>query len=261
MKAILRRDLFLPAIGSLVAVAWLTLWAWERSPYGRYLSHGELGHLTLDGGQPSALVQAGLYVVGWTVMTVAMMLPTTVPLLEIFRRMTRDHARRGQLVGALVLGYLGIWLAFGVAAHGLDWGLHRVVHHSPWLHARSWLLGSGLLLLAGAFQFSSLKYRCLDECRSPLSFVIQHWQHRRGPLQALWLGVHHGLFCVGCCWALMLLMFAVGTGNVGWMLLLGAVMAIEKNLPGGRRFAAPVGAVLLVGGVLIVLYHVRPWAV
>ena len=109
MKAILRRDLFLPAIGSLVAVAWLTLWVWERSPYGRYLSHAELGHLALDGGESSAVVQAGLYVVGWTVMTVAMMLPTTVPLIEIFRRMTRDHARRGQLVGALVLGYLGIW--------------------------------------------------------------------------------------------------------------------------------------------------------
>jgi predicted metal-binding membrane protein len=261
MRAILRRDLFLPAIGSLVAVAWLTLWVWERSPYGRYLSHAELGHLALDGGESSAVVQAGLYVVGWTVMTVAMMLPTTVPLIEIFRRMTRDHARRGQLVGALVLGYLGIWLAFGVAAHVLDWGLHRVVHRTPWLHARSWLLGSGLLLLAGAFQFSSLKYRCLDECRSPLSFVIQHWQNRRGRLQALWLGVHHGLFCVGCCWALMLLMFAVGTGNVGWMLLLGAVMAIEKNLPGGRRFAAPVGAVLMVWGIAIVLYHMRPWAV
>ena len=89
--------------------------------------------------------------------------------------------------------------------------------------------------------------------------MIQHWQNRRGPLQALWLGVHHGLFCVGCGWALMLLMFAVGTGNVGWMLLLGAVMAIEKNLPGGRRFAAPVGAVLMCGHH--VLYHMRPWAV
>jgi predicted metal-binding membrane protein len=127
MKAILRRDLFLPAIGSLVAVAWLTLWAWERSPYGRYLSHAELGHLAQDGGESSTLVQAGLYVVGWTVMTVAMMLPTAVPLIEIFRRMTRDHTRRAQLVGALVLGYLGIWLAFGIAAHVLDWELHRVV--------------------------------------------------------------------------------------------------------------------------------------
>jgi predicted metal-binding membrane protein len=194
-------------------------------------------------------------------MTVAMMLPTTLPLVEIFRRLTREHVRRGQLVTLLILGYVGIWVTFGVGAHVLDWGLHRMVDRSSWLHAHPWVLGAALLLLAGAFQFSRLKYRCLDECRSPLSFVIQHWQGRRERLQALWLGVHHGLFCVGCCWALMLLMFAVGTGNVGWMLLLGAVMAIEKNMPWGRKVAAPVGAVLLAWSALIVLTHVRPGAV
>jgi predicted metal-binding membrane protein len=259
VKPILRRDLFLPAVGSLVAVAWLALWTWERSPYGRYLGHAELGRLGVA-GLPPALAQAGLYVAGWTLMTVAMMLPTTLPLVEIFRRLTRDHARRGQLVTLLLLGYIAVWMAFGVGAHVLDWVLHRVVDRSPWLDARSWMLGAGVLLLAGAFQFSRLKYRCLDECRSPLSFVIQHWQGRRERLQALGLGAHHGVFCVGCCWALMLLMFAVGTGNVGWMLLLGAVMAVEKNMPWGRRVAAPVGAVLMAWGMLIVLTHLRPWA-
>ena len=99
----------------------------------------------------------------------------------------------------------------------------------------------------------------MDKCRAPLSFVVQHWRGGGEGGQALLLGAHHGAFCVGCCWALMLLMFAVGTGSLGWMLALGAVMAIEKNLPWGRHFSAPLGAVLLSWGTLIVLNHALTW--
>ena len=106
-------------------------------------------------------------------------------------------------------------------------------------------LGSAVIAMAGAFQFSALKHRCLDKCRTPLSFVIEHWRGAAPQREAFALGAHHGLFCVGCCWALMLLMFAVGTGSLGWMLLLAAVMAIEKNLPWGRRLSAPLGVALL----------------
>jgi predicted metal-binding membrane protein len=113
----------------------------------------------------------------------------------------------------------------------------------------------GTLLVAGGFQFSRLKYRCLDKCRAPLSFVMEHWRGRHDRRNAFVLGIHHGIFCVGCCWALMLLMFGVGVGNVGWMLGLGAVMAIEKNLPWGRKLSAPVGAALLACGALIALNH------
>ena len=105
----------------------------------------------------------------------------------------------------------------------------------------------------GIYQFTPLKYRCLDECRSPLGFVMNHWRGRSERREAFMLGVRHGLFCVGCCWSLMLLMFAVGVGNIGWMLVLAAVMATEKNVSWGRRLSAPVGAVLLVSaGVLAV---------
>jgi len=107
--------------------------------------------------------------------------------------------------------------------------------------------------VAGAFQFSRLKYRCLDKCRTPLSFVIEHWRGRAQTWQAFLLGAHHGLYCVGCCWALMLLMFVVGAGSLGWMLLLAAAMAVEKNMPWGRRLSAPLGVALLAWAALLVV--------
>lgn len=255
MKALAHRSLFLPSITALIALAWVALWIWERSPYGRYLKHHELAGFDLAAGTGPAMTQAALYVAGWTLMTMAMMLPTTLPLIEIFRRLTRRRADRWSLLALLVLGYLGVWLAFGIGAHAADWVLHEIHARSAWLQANPWVFSSGVLLAAGAFQFSRLKYRCLDECRSPLAFVMRYWHAAHERPSAFVLGAHHGIFCVGCCWALMLLMFAVGTGSVGWMLVLGAVMAIEKNMPWGRKLSAPVGAILIAWGVLVVFNH------
>ena len=131
----------------------------------------------------------------------------------------------------------------------------EMVERSPWLEANAWAIGASTLLLAGGFQFSRLKYRCLDKCRAPLSFVMQYWQGRHDRQNAFWLGIHHGFFCVGCCWALMLLMFAVGVGNIAWMLALGALMAVEKNLPWGRKLSGPLGLALLAWGGAIFLSH------
>jgi predicted metal-binding membrane protein len=97
-----------------------------------------------------------------------------------------------------------------------------------------------------------LKYRCLEECRSPLGFVLQRWQGLRPAREAVALGVAHGLFCVGCCWSLMLVMFGLGLGSLAWMLAFGTVMAVEKNLPWGRRLGRPLGLALLAGAVWIV---------
>jgi predicted metal-binding membrane protein len=107
--------------------------------------------------------------------------------------------------------------------------------------------------LAGLFQFSSLKYRCLDKCRSPLSFVLEHWRGHNHAYYAARLGLRHGAYCVGCCWALMLLMFALGTGSLGWMLLLGGIMAVEKNMPWGRHLSAPLGTALVGVALWIVV--------
>ena len=259
MRTVSHRNYFLPVMGLLIVLAWTTLWIWERSPYGRYLNHDELGTLDLFGDAGGVMLAALLYIAGWTLMTVAMMLPTTVPLLEIFRRLTRRRSDHGLLVALVIAGYLSVWLAFGIAVHLADWVLHEVFERSAWLEGNGWLIGAGTLLLAGAFQFSRLKYACLEKCRAPLTFVMEHWRGRNERTHSFLLGVHHGVFCVGCCWALMLLMFGVGIGNVGWMLALGAVMAVEKNVAWGRKLSAPLGVGLLAWGVLITIARSEPW--
>jgi predicted metal-binding membrane protein len=253
MRASTDRRAFFWLIGVLISLAWLILWIWDRSPYGRYLHHAQLGSIGLWGSTASVFVPVALYLSGWVLMTAAMMLPTTMPLLEIFRRLTSRRSDRWRLMAAVITGYLGIWLVFGLAAHLADWTLHQVAERIPWLEANGWLIGSGTLLLAGGFQFSRLKYRCLDKCRTPLSFVMEHWRGGHEQRQALWLGIDHGIFCVGCCWALMLLMFAVGIGNIGWMLVLGALMAVEKNMAWGRKLSAPLGVTLLGCGAVMLL--------
>lgn len=159
--------------------------------------------------------------------------------------MVQARPERGQLIGLLILGYLLAWAGFGVAAHLLDLGLHEAARREDWVTRHGWLIGAAVLALAGLFQFSRLKYRCLDKCRTPFSFLSAHWHGPTPRRSSLRLGLHHGLYCVGCCWAIMLLMFVVGTGNVGWMLLLGAVMAVEKNAPWGRSLSRPLGGALL----------------
>lgn len=247
------RKAFLWSVGSLIILSWLTLWVWGQSPFGRYLDHGRLGEIGFSDGAASLLVPAALYLIGWTLMTTAMMLPTALPLLQIFHRLTAHRRDGSQLAASVIAGYLSVWTAFGLAAHLADWTLHEIVERATWLEANAWIIGAATLLLAGAFQFSRLKYRCLDKCRAPLSFVTQYWRGSHDRRNAFLLGAHHGIFCVGCCWALMLLMFGVGVGNIGWMLALGGVMALEKNLPWGKRISRPLGVVLCAWGALVLL--------
>ena len=238
---------FLATFAGLIALMWLTLWLWGRSPYGRFLSHEELG-------EPVASYEllALLFVAGWTLMTVAMMLPTSLPLVALFHSFVRARPNHVRLTALLVVGYLSVWTLFGVLVHFGDARLHEAVERVPRLEANAWAIGAGTILLAGAYQLSPLKYHCLEKCRSPLSFVMQHWRGGRGEAESFRLGVHHGLYCLGCCWSLMLLMFAVGVGNLAWMLALGAVMAVEKNVPWGRRLSAPLGVLLLGWGAVLV---------
>jgi len=172
--------------------------------------------------------------------------------LHRFERLTSARPDRHRLVLLLIAGYLLVWGAFGIAAHLLDAALHLIVRQSAGLASNGWILGAVVLVTAGGFQFSRLKYRCLDQCRSPLGFIMRHWRGRRPHWDALLLGAHHGAFCVGCCWAIMLMMFVVGTGNVGWMLALGAIMAVEKNMPWGRRLSHPLGVMLVAWGALVI---------
>src|SRR5262249_15011759 len=125
------RRTFFALIGALIGSAWIALSIWGRSPYGRYLSHQQLGEL----GTGSLLLPITFYLIAWTLMTVAMMLPTSVPLLETFRRLTAARQDRSQLLALVIAGYLTVWLAFGIAAHTADWFVHEIVERSSWLEA------------------------------------------------------------------------------------------------------------------------------
>jgi predicted metal-binding membrane protein len=243
--------LFFGLIALLILLSWPSLWLWQRSPHGRFLSHEEIaGTASLGDGYLTLLA---LFVAGWTVMTVAMMLPTSLPLVAFFRTFVRTRPNRLSLVSLLVVGYVGVWAAFAGLIHFGDIGVHETVARIGLLEANAWAISSATFFFAGVYQFTALKYRCLDKCRSPVSFVMQNWRGGRERWDAFRLGVHHGIFCLGCCWALMLLMFAVGVGNLGWMLVLAAVMATEKNMPWGRRLSAPLGIVLIGSGLVLAL--------
>ena len=240
------RRLFVPLMVALIALAWLALWVWGQSPYGRFLSHHSVE--TVRGNAALMLV----FVAGWTLMVVAMMLPTSLPLVALFRTLLRRRPDRTRLTMLLIAGYLAVWTLFGVLVYSGDYILHEAVEQSTWLEDNVVpFIGAGTLIMAGLYQFTPLKYKCLDKCRSPLSFVTEHWRGSHERSQSFLLGAHHGLFCVGCCWSLMLLMFAVGAGSLGWMLVLGAVMAVEKNIPWGRKISTPLGMLLLGWGLAV----------
>lgn len=233
--------LLVAVLGAIALLAWVALWRLDQSALGGRPHHGAAA----SGGWLVAV----LFLAGWLLMSVAMMLPTAVPLVALFSRMVSRRPRQPALVASLLGGYLAAWLGFGASVLALLAGAGRVGIGGEGPPGGWW--SAGLFLLAGAFQFSSLKYACLDECRTPFGFLTSHWSGGGGPLAAARLGWRHGWFCVGCCWALMLLMFAVGVASLGWMLLLALVMALEKNAPWGRRLSRPVGLALLSTGVLL----------
>ena len=234
-------------VGSLVALAvaaWLVLWLWEGSPAGHYLHHA-------GGGGPLPL-EAALFTGGWILMIVAMMLPSSVPLVVTFGALVARRRRPDVLVGLLLVGYLLVWAAFGLGAWLADRGVHAAVDALPWLAAHPQVIIGTTLLTAGLWQFSPLRDRCLDACRSPLGFVLNRWRGTSERREALAMGIAHGAFCVGCCWSLMLVMFGVGLGSLSAMLVLGGLTAIEKNLPSGRRLTRPVGIALVIAAVYAV---------
>ena len=193
------RGLFAALMVALIALDWLALWVWGQSPYGRFLSHHSLE--AVRGNAALMLV----FVAGWILMVVAMMLPTSLPLVALFRTLVRGRPDRTWLTVLLIAGYLAVWTLFGVVVYCGDFVLHGAVERSAWLGANVVpFIGAGTLLVAGLYQFTPLKYHCLEKCRSPMSFVTEHWRGSRERSRSFLLGAHHALFCVGCCWSLML---------------------------------------------------------
>jgi predicted metal-binding membrane protein len=191
------------------------------------------------------------FVLAWQVMIAAMMLPSSLPLVRLFAKASAGQPRPGAAMAGLLGGYALVWSAFGALALAFDLGVHAAVDASPWLHDHEWLIGGSVLVLAGAFQFTSLKDACLDKCRHPGQFMIRFYE--RGTSGGFRFGARHGLFCVGCCWALMLVMFAVGVASLVWMALLTALMVHEKTQPAGRRTVPVTGVALLAMASIVLL--------
>ena len=197
---------------------------------------------------------AGAYLVAatvmWVVMMVAMMIPAVLPMAAIYSALPQVQTIR-LATPSFVAGYLAAWCAFALLAALLQW----------WLHAGGWLHGDkvategavtgGILLAAGLYQLTPIKLACLARCRSPVSFFMAHW--REGRAGAFQLGLRHGLFCIGCCWVLMLLMFAGGTMSVLTMALLSAFILAERMLPAGPWVARLPGLALIATGALFIL--------
>ena len=200
----------------------------------------------MDAGPGTNLGGLGWYLGIWVTMTAAMMLPSAAPMVLTYARVARD-AR----TWVFVLGYLVAWTAFGLVAYGL---YRLVARSSPgwvaWNRQGPYVAGAALAL-AGLYQLSPLKEACLRHCRGPFRYLVHGW--RDGRTGALRMGAEHGLFCVGCCWGLMLALFALGVMSLFWAAVVAAAIFAEKVLPRGLALARVLAVALVALGLLVAL--------
>ena len=202
----------------------------------------------MDDGPGTDLGTLGWFVGVWVVMMAAMMFPSVSPTVALYSRMTRSREPLAPLVFAG--GYLLTWTAAGLLAFGIsDFGGSLLGDQLAWNRSGKWVAG-GILVAAALYELTPLKDVCLGKCRSPLGFLLGSW--RGGKIGALKMGAKHGAWCVGCCWALMAALFALGVMSIAWMAFVAALIAVEKMLPWRRVAIWGTAAVLLVLGVLLV---------
>src|SRR6266487_5743663 len=200
-------------------------------------------HYLLEESDLPVLVALVVFLAGWQVMTVGMMLPSSMPMVSMIVHAGRQQRRALAVPAAFLAGYAVVWTAFALVAFVGDTQIHWLVHHWFWLDTHSWVIGATTFAVAGVFQFTPLKGRCLKQCRSPLSFCVCYY--RKGVGAAWRLGLRHGMFCLGSCWALMLVMFGLGVGSLVWMAMLAGVLVVDKTFPGGQRLRPVIGLILL----------------
>ncbi len=223
----------------LVIVAWTVVLVAALTNQNSLIDH----HYLLEESHLSPLLALVVFLACWQVMTVAMMLPSSMPMVSMLMHASRQQPHPRAVQAAFLAGYALVWTAFALGAFVGDIQIHWLVHHWFWLDTHSWVIGATTFAVAGVFQFSPLKGRCLKQCRSSFSFFVRYY--RKGVGAAWHLGLHHGAFCLGSCWALMLVMFGLGVGSLLSMAVLTGVMVIEKTYPGGQRLRPVIGIVLL----------------
>ncbi len=240
------RTVTLAGLTALVALAWIYLLRLSHEA----VSMAEMGMAHLWPWTPAdAALAAGM----WSVMMVAMMLPSAAPMILVF---VTVNLRRGLdanapyvSTGLFTLGYLLVWGVFSVGATAAQWGSQRAAVLAEATLALTPLAGAAVLVAAGLWQLTPLKYACLARCQSPIGFLLAEWrQGRRG---ALVMGLRHGLYCLGCCWALMALLFVGGVMNLAWVAAIATFVLVEKTVPAGRVVGWLSGSALIAGGVVM----------
>ncbi|HUH83791.1 MAG TPA: DUF2182 domain-containing protein [Stellaceae bacterium] len=250
LEILLRRDraVILAALACVTALAWLYLHALAAGMAAMDGMADMPGMVMSAAATPWTATDLALTLVMWCVMMVGMMLPSAAPMILTFATVNRRKRVREQpfaSTGAFAAGYLLAWGAFSLAATLAQWGSQQAALLSM-AAATSPVLGGALFIAAGVYQLTPLKHACLRRCRSPFDFVINGW--REGTLGALKMGLAHGLYCLGCCWILMGLLFAEGVMNLLWAAAIGAFVLVEKLFPAGEWIARAGGILMLAFG-------------
>ena len=233
----------------LAAIAILIVLAWAYTIRVALESATMSDAMAMPNMMPWSTADFGYMFVMWAVMMVAMMLPSVTPMIFLYGRVRAKRESEGRMyapTAAFVGGYLLAWVGVSLLATLVNWGLHSGGALSSMMGRITPATGGIMLVAAGIFQWTPLKHACLDHCRSPLAFLTQNW--RDGILGATAMGLHHGAYCLGCCWLLMALLFVLGVMNLPWVALLTVIVLAEKLLPRGETLSRGLGVLLVIWG-------------
>jgi len=235
------RNLILALLLLLSAVSWAIL-IWQSAISDKQ-------GMDIMGG-----MDAPLFIAIWIVMMVAVMFPTAAPMILLFEQVyagKREHGHPFVPTWVFVSSYLLVWSLFGVLAYASALGAEELGKQSMWLMDNASRFGGGILILAGLYQLSPLKHSCLSKCRTPMNFILSSW--REGYWGSFLMGFEHGLYCLGCCWLLFIILFPLGVMNVAAMAVITLLIFAEKSLSIGQQVAKIASVILIVYGALVIL--------
>jgi predicted metal-binding membrane protein len=259
IEAVLKRDraVVIAALAALTLLAWAYLLWLARGMGVSGATMADMPGMTMAPSlRPWTAQDFAFTFAMWAVMMVGMMIPSAAPMVLLYARVVRQAAQQGRAFGStswFLGGYVLSWILFSLLATLVQGILERAALLTPMMVAATPRIAGVILIGAGIYQWTALKVACLTECRSPLGFIQRHGGFRTSASGAVQSGFQHGLYCVGCCWALMALLFALGVMNILWIAAIAALVFVEKIIPGGNAIARIAGIAFVAIGVRLVL--------
>jgi predicted metal-binding membrane protein len=254
LSPLARRDtiLILVCIAFITALAWLYLIHLDRQMAPAMAQDAMMAAMGMAMNKPWTMLDIFFTFTMWAVMMVGMMSPSAAPMILLFAGTQSERGKRRVLLsaGTFALGYAFVWIVFSAGAALVQWALHQTALLSPAMTVLSPRIGGAVLIAAGIYQMTPWKNGCLTHCRSPLSFLMTHWSE--GKWGAFRIGARHGAYCLGCCWALMAILFVVGVMNLVWVAALAGFVLLEKVGPYGPAIARISGAALMIYGIVLI---------